>query len=155
MDQQQIFNQVVEHLARQKEAAVGASGQCALRGSNGTRCAIGLLIPDADYVEEMEKDSGISVFTGMNPETAQEPKPTTHFWLAKNLQPTEQDWRFLQVIQDAHDLGSLGFDKEAPARRERARYKWPDALQMVASEHGLSLDVQQFQRNLNDAAYCH
>lgn len=51
---QGIFDVVARHLLTQKCQAFDAGGQCAYRGSNGTKCAVGVLIPDDVYNPYME-----------------------------------------------------------------------------------------------------
>ncbi len=53
MTHQETFNIVKEHLLKQGEQAT-INGQCRLRGANGTKCAIGALIPDEKYHSKME-----------------------------------------------------------------------------------------------------
>lgn len=54
MNKQKVFNQVVIHLITQNERAFGPRGNCVYRGKDGLRCAIGCLIPDDKYNEDME-----------------------------------------------------------------------------------------------------
>lgn len=62
-DTQKTFNTIVDHLYKQGCASVNDAGQCLYRGPNGTKCAIGCLIPDDIYTKSME---GISlVFIGL------------------------------------------------------------------------------------------
>ena len=58
MNNQQAFDTMVQHLRKQGKRSVelnyvGMSG-CKYRNSDGLRCAIGALIPDAVYRKEME-----------------------------------------------------------------------------------------------------
>ena len=54
MNRQQTFDTVVAHLRKQgKQATIDGHG-CAYRGDNGTKCAVGCLIPDSEYREEFE-----------------------------------------------------------------------------------------------------
>lgn len=58
MNKQEIFDTVVKHLAAQKTRALYADAYaCAYRCANGTKCAVGCLIPDKDYVPTMEGKS--------------------------------------------------------------------------------------------------
>jgi hypothetical protein len=58
MTHQQIFDQVARHLLTQKRKSVKTpetlTGRCLYRGPDGMKCAIGVLIPDEEYVEAME-----------------------------------------------------------------------------------------------------
>lgn len=57
MDKQAIFNKVATHLLAQGARSMGKYGSfegCAYRGAGGARCAIGVLIPDELYRNELE-----------------------------------------------------------------------------------------------------
>lgn len=57
MTGQEIFDAVAIHLLTQKRKSVGANGVCRYRW-HGLRCAIGCLIPDAQYTPGLEHCSG-------------------------------------------------------------------------------------------------
>ncbi len=58
MTNQEVFSTVVKHLYEQGARAVfSETGSCAYRGERGRKCAIGRLIPDDEYVREMEHKS--------------------------------------------------------------------------------------------------
>lgn len=50
---QEVFNQVATHLLDQNCRAE-VLGDCRYRGADGTRCAVGCLIPDSVYRPELE-----------------------------------------------------------------------------------------------------
>lgn len=59
MNNQEIFDKVARHLLIQGVKSISiafdeGAGDCKYRGPNGTMCAIGCLIPDAEYLESME-----------------------------------------------------------------------------------------------------
>lgn len=56
---QETFDMVLEHLAKQGGPAVNEKGlrSCLYRGANGTKCAIGALIPDELYHQNVEGQS--------------------------------------------------------------------------------------------------
>jgi len=54
MNAQQIFDTVARHLFTQGKAAQDDSGMCRYRNEDGTRCAVGCLIPDELYDPRME-----------------------------------------------------------------------------------------------------
>ena len=60
MNNQEAFDLAVKHLYFQGERSYDYNKQfCTYRNSNGTRCAVGALIPDELYSKEMEtKDIG-------------------------------------------------------------------------------------------------
>lgn len=52
---QEIFDTVVKHLRQQGKLALSLDGYtCAYRGADGTKCAVGVLIPDELYSSKME-----------------------------------------------------------------------------------------------------
>lgn len=51
---QETFDAVVTHLRKQGRKALSAHGKCAYRGSDGTKCAAGCLIPDGEYEPTIE-----------------------------------------------------------------------------------------------------
>jgi hypothetical protein len=53
-ERQMIFNTVYTHLMLQGRSSVSATGHCKYRGPNGTKCAVGFLIPDSKYQEDIE-----------------------------------------------------------------------------------------------------
>lgn len=53
MTKQQMFDRVATHLLTQKKRAMKL-GTCRYRGPGGTKCAIGALIPDAAYTDDLE-----------------------------------------------------------------------------------------------------
>jgi len=54
MNNQEVFNIVVQHLRKQNRKSLNANGNCVYRNDRGDKCAIGILIPDASYTEGME-----------------------------------------------------------------------------------------------------
>lgn len=55
---QEIINKVVEHFRQQKALAWDDSqGHCRYRTTDGRKCAVGALIPDALYREDFEEKS--------------------------------------------------------------------------------------------------
>ncbi len=53
MTKQELFDRVATHLKQQRERSV-SRGLCVYRGSNGLKCAIGVLIPDEAYHPSLE-----------------------------------------------------------------------------------------------------
>lgn len=53
MNRQEIFNKVATHLLRQGKASL-TFGICTYRGDDGTKCAIGIFIPDGQYSPYIE-----------------------------------------------------------------------------------------------------
>lgn len=53
MTPQEIYDTVINHLRAQGQRAMGTVG-CAYRGAGGTKCAVGVLIPDELYDPAIE-----------------------------------------------------------------------------------------------------
>ena len=55
MTTQEVFDKVATHLLTQNFKSVDDFGRCCLyRGPEGTKCAVGILIPDEQYNPSME-----------------------------------------------------------------------------------------------------
>lgn len=54
MTAQEVFDKVVNHLYTQGRPAKEDGKSCRYRGPNGTKCAVGCLIPDDEYRPIME-----------------------------------------------------------------------------------------------------
>ena len=95
LDRQTIFNQSLAAIEAQGTASMDSEGKCLHRGPNGTRCAIGHLIPDDKYDEVLE---GYRAW--------HEPVAAL-FGLGAGAEDAE-DRNFLRRIQSCHDLASAG-----------------------------------------------
>lgn len=54
INKQKVFDTVASHLLTQHRKSMNKNGMCMYRGPSGTRCAIGVLISDKQYVPEFE-----------------------------------------------------------------------------------------------------
>lgn len=54
MNKQQVFDTVVAHLRKQGKQAVNNDSKCVLRAPDGSKCAVGCLIPDNQYDPSFE-----------------------------------------------------------------------------------------------------
>ena len=54
MTTQEVFDKVATHLLTQNCKSVDDFGRCFYRGPEGTKCAVGILIPDEQYNPSME-----------------------------------------------------------------------------------------------------
>lgn len=93
MEAQEIFDTVAKHLFKQGQRATDPDGgvMCSYRGANGTKCAVGVLIPDELYDAVMEGktlDGLISCTMVALPD-----------WMMEH-------WTLLGWLQDEHDLES-------------------------------------------------
>lgn len=84
--EQEIFDQVKNHLLTQNKASMREGGTCVYRGPNGLKCAAGCLIGDDEYLPEMDRAYGTT-------------------WLAlagRGLVPQEHK-DFIIELQNVHD----------------------------------------------------
>lgn len=126
MDLQTSFNHVCLGLINAPQPsvyydAVLESDNCKYRGEQGTKCAVGHLIPDEFYSEDME---GLGVGTLWE----------THFELRPLLAPWSV--RDLKELQHHHDFAALKWDPSV---------KWSDIirkeLSVFAAKHNLKMEV--------------
>lgn len=89
LTRQEIFNKVSSCLLKQMEKSISLKG-CAYRGDGGLKCAIGHLIPDKEYKEELEGRTIISLFETF-------PAMMERIGLSRN------DKAFLDSLQGIHD----------------------------------------------------
>ncbi len=116
MTKQEMFDTVATHLFSQGKQALYGDGTCAYRGDEGTKCAIGCLIPDDVYTEDMEGRG-----------------------IAENL---SEDWDFpvLRRLFNTQHKQELAFDLQAvhdqadPFTEKYIRQR----MEVVAKAHGLS-----------------
>lgn len=57
----ELFDRVADHLRKQNAKSVDADSRCFYRGPNGLKCAVGFLITDEAYSEDIESMSADSV----------------------------------------------------------------------------------------------
>jgi hypothetical protein len=91
-----ILSKVYIHLVSQTTRCVDLDGNCLYRGDQGTKCAIGCLIPDDVYKPEMENLGVMDVLRKF-------PGVTTLFL---GIDIESKDILFLSVLQDLHDNDS-------------------------------------------------
>jgi hypothetical protein len=110
MNGQEAFTKVWTGLKAQGFLrALGEGGTCAYRGTEGRRCAAGILIPDAEYRPEFESKT-ISQLVRLKQ--------------VPSLNDMSEDVR--NVVQDcqwAHDDSITPADMEGNLRNVAARYK--------------------------------
>lgn len=146
MNKQEIFDKVAAHLLKQKVAAVGEHGSCRYRGMNGTSCAVGCLIPDEHYKEDMEGYSVNVVIEQPAPERA-----TLFSSVLKASGIDEENFKLLLDLQFVHDrimLRPFALDRvSAESRQGRValnQARVEEALRFVAETHNL---VCAFEKN--------
>jgi hypothetical protein len=111
---QEAFDVAAVHMLRQMEYSE-MNGQCAYRGRDDLRCAVGALITDAAYTDELEEC--------FEPQSI----PVCNA-LADSGWPTDgSSLGVYEQLQDIHD----GYNIE----------KWFDELMELATEHGFDTSV--------------
>lgn len=119
---QEVFDTVARHLLRQGRRStrlhkMWGRVQNAYRGDDGLSCAIGCLIPDKRYDGAME---------GRDIETLIE-------WFGESLPGFFGRYTILLGdLQEVHDI--------------RLPLVWKDALVVVAVDHGLSYNAEEYER---------
>jgi hypothetical protein len=121
MDSQAIFDTVITHLVTQKVQSLQEWGACSYRGINGTSCAVGCLISDEDYKDEMddndECDSSIEYVLN-------------HFHHLPEWMKLHRD--LLSDLQRLHDTPYISFSWDITQFREEAIY--------IAKNHQLNYE---------------
>ena len=115
---QTIFNRVAAHLLAQGRPSTSSNGawDCAYRGENGLRCAVGCLIDDAHYSEAIEG------YTIWDKSVGQAVK--------KSLSLRHLPARTADLLGDLQHLHDLTPPEE-----------WRDALKALARQYDLELTV--------------
>jgi len=122
MTQQDIFDIVAAHLWTQgKQSKEGKD--CLYRSSTGLSCAIGCLIPDAEYKPEMETQG---VFSIVDPKEPSIYSPTIYALYSTKLNDT-----LLCALQTLHDAD---FNWKTPQALK-------NALSILAENFRLSADI--------------
>jgi hypothetical protein len=89
-DRQMIFNTVYTHLLKQGGPST-IRGACMYRGLNGRMCAVGFMIPDDVYEEDMEGMNALTLIAH-NPKLSH---LTPHMMLLRNMQKIHDDFAMM------------------------------------------------------------
>lgn len=111
LSKQEVFDKVAAHLLKQGEKSLDKDGECAYRGEGGRMCAIGALIPDSRYNQDLE---GLSVDS-----------VEVERLLSETVQLDCEE--MLSALQDVHDNCSVD--------------QWRNGLYLVAGDHDLNTRV--------------
>jgi len=98
MTSQEMFDASASHMIRQGQQSINAAGSCLYRTKDGLKCAVGALIPDAEYSPWMEQSGGICELL----QAAQHENLMT-----PTLTILQEHTRLLIRLQDAHDNADL------------------------------------------------
>ena len=91
MDRQAIYNRVKDHLIKQVVCSVSSAGHCLYRGPEGSKCAIGALIDDSHYNDDLE---------GLEASSYQVVRAVS---ASLGFEISESDAYFLRCLQSVHD----------------------------------------------------
>jgi len=120
MKPQEIFDTVATHLFNQGKQSYD-NHKCLYRGPNGTKCAVGCLLPDRYYQESMDWGWG-----GMNVRALIERNYKVPTWFKPNVDLLY----FLQLVHD--DMGG---------RNWKSTQNMKKALNKVAVRYNLSSEI--------------
>lgn len=95
---QETAELIIQHLRSQRRKSEDAQGTSRLYGPDGTRCPVGVLIPQDKYSEHLE---GMTV-REYGPDGKK--RPTT---LGRLIVELGHDLDLVEAFQDLHDLGSF------------------------------------------------
>ena len=129
MTAQQVFDTVREHLLSMDGPALGPdTNDCAYRGENGSRCAIGRLIDDEHYCADMEGATIDDPYPDRDEDPDAEPVGVELVWDALYASGVDvsRDLDLLTELQRAHDADHLSRNAssaqwKAHVRRELGR----------------------------------
>lgn len=115
---QQVFNQVATHMLTQNQHSMLKCGGCAYRSSAGFKCAVGCLIADNEYRDDMEGTnvSGLLAQCGAFPQALTHPLP--HVGLLSKLQMIHDrqpvgEWRMLlRTLATCHGFDTTVLETE-------------------------------------------
>lgn len=62
MTNQEAFDKVIEHLIGQKWTKASQDGRCMYRSCDGSKCAVGAIIPDDEYTSGLEGEDVYGIF---------------------------------------------------------------------------------------------
>lgn len=151
LTQQNIFDQVVEHLARQKVKSTDHM-RCLYRGPNSTQCAFGIFIPDAVYSAFLEGHSSTRILYAVEQMLAGADAQVIAGGLAGNrfrhaltpqfvreMTPLVPHRSFLSELQGVHDS-------------QHGPQVWGQEFEKIAGSRGLRFDREAFEQQMNQQA---
>lgn len=107
---QETFDMAVGHLIKQGQRAISEDGTnaCLYRGSEGTKCAVGALIPDELYTEEIEGYDSCDIGAGFDREYFEKaqysPEQVNKMESLSTYLKTNHDQTLIDSLQHAHDV---------------------------------------------------
>lgn len=116
--EQQIFDQVVTHLAKQRKSAYLEEKGCAYRGPGGTMCAAGCLIADSEYDPAMDERSVPTAWDSL---------------VKKGFAPPHHE-QFILELQRLHDRHFLAKEMDNDELRDALTKFYPITIRNNLSE---------------------
>ena len=114
MNKQTIFDIILNKAITKPEKAITKDGNCFYRHESGSKCFVGLLIPDTTYQPKMER-KGVDFLCNSFP------------FLKPIILPTNMEYnrgiQFMEQLQSIHDNIHIIF--------------WGEELRKLAKEHKL------------------
>jgi len=103
MTNREIFDTVKAHLLKQMKQAVNSDGGCMYRGMEGTKCAIGCLIPDHLYTMSIEHSTMTWLFDVNNGYARLQNPGHPLNQLLREIGFTVDQYPLLSRLQSIHD----------------------------------------------------
>jgi hypothetical protein len=98
MNNQEIFDKVVTHLRKQNAKSVGDHQECLYRSPDGGMCAVGCLIPDSEYNEDIE---GVGIHSFQNVFKSLHERLLESVLGSSGI--SKRSYKLLSELQDVHD----------------------------------------------------
>lgn len=121
---QATYNKVKAHLLSQNKRAVSKDGDCLYRAPDGSKCAIGCLIPDDKYSPEFEHKSAARGIYRYGLGIKSQPEVYNLGKVLATLGFTSEDEHFISQLQSIHD--------------RHAVESWRESLASFAIQEGLT-----------------
>lgn len=96
---QEAFTKMVNHLTKQQGRSFGLAGLCMYRSPDGLMCAVGCLIPDEQYVPQMDGMGGADILGGTGTEFLAKDYPELvasmglQVWQLEHMQRVHDCWQ--------------------------------------------------------------
>lgn len=107
LSKQEIFDKVAKHLLMQMKTSKDGWGHCCYRSPHGLKCAIGALIPDELYNENMEGSKACPTYVGHVGKLAYKHAKALEVGVASGYLsstcPPKEEHDFIRELQLIHD----------------------------------------------------
>ena len=140
---QRTFDHVLGMVYQQGRPAL-KRGTCAYRGEKGTKCGIGHILPDADYLPQFD-DAGLgggAVTTVLTCDTDSPTRRAVRLAFKRALRAggaDPDDVEFLQGLQSAHDQSKPDDNMEPKMATVDFRRRFTTKMETLAQRYGLEM----------------